>query len=446
MSRRVISTWAQTLGLAAIVIAFITISETFNVATMALSLVVAAVVFFVARGALDLTGRDRTDRPPAFRDVKVLALGAQIVAVAALHTFLAFLWQNFRDRTDDIGLELGFDFLDQPGGITIADNPLSANDQVKEAILAGFENTIRIIIFGIPLALVLGTLVGIARLSSNWLLGKIATLYVEIFRNIPALVVILMTWSIYLNALPSSAEGSRKPLGEWFIFNNSRFSFPSIKGLENWETYRFFILLAIVAAIAVWVWRTRLFNETGTPHRRSLWSAVAFFAIGLVGFVALGGPFELSKPLVDEAGRVYTDGFRMQMPFAAIFTGLVVYTGTHISEIVRGSILAVHKGQDEAANALALSGIQRYRFVILPQALRIAFPPLINQFLNFSKNSSLAIAIGFAEVTAVVNNLFGQSQPAPQLILILMLSYLVLSLILSVIGNLINRRLQLVGR
>ena len=113
---------------------------------------------------------------------------------------------------------------------------------------------------------------------------------------------------------------------------------------------------------------------------------------------------------------------------------------------MRGSILAVDKGQVEAANALALSGAQRYRLVILPQAMRVAFPPLINQFLNFSKNSSLAIAIGFAEVTSVVNNLFGQSQPAPQLILILMICYLVLSLIISVIGNIVNWRLQLVGR
>ncbi|MDW3218398.1 MAG: ABC transporter permease subunit [Acidimicrobiales bacterium] len=446
MNRRTVNTWGQTLGLAAVVMTVIILMGTFNVVTMALALLVAAVVFFVLRAALDLTGRDRSDRPPAYRDVKVIALGAQIFAVAALHTFLAYLWQNFKDRTDDIGLNLSFDFLDQPGGITIADNPLSANDQVNEAIRAGFENTIRIIILGIPLALVVGTLVGIARLSSNWLLQKIATLYVEAFRNIPVLVVILIAWSVYLNALPPANEGSRKPLGGWFIFNNSRFSFPSIKGLDNWEAYRGLMLVALLIAIGVWIWRTYVFNETGTPHRRTLWSIGTFVGIGAVLFVAFGGPFEVSKPFVDESGRIYTDGLRMQMPFAAIFTGLVVYTATHISEIVRGSILAVHKGQDEAANALALSGIQRYRFVILPQALRIAFPPLINQFLNFTKNSSLAIAIGFAEVTAVINNLFGQSQPAPQLILILMLSYLVLSLILSVIGNLINRRLQLVGR
>jgi len=154
----------------------------------------------------------------------------------------------------------------------------------------------------------------------------------------------------------------------------------------------------------------------------------------------------VSEPMLDEAGRVYTGGIRMQMPHAALTTALVIYTATHISEIVRGSILAVNKGQVEAANALALSGFQRYRLVVLPQAMRIAFPPLINQFLNFSKNSSLAIAIGFSEVTSIINDLFGQSKPAPQLILILMLMYLALSLVLSALGNLINRRLQIVGR
>ncbi len=189
-----------------------------------------------------------------------------------------------------------------------------------------------------------------------------------------------------------------------------------------------------------------MFNQTGTPHRRSLWALGTFLVVGTISFLALGGPAEFSKPILDEEfGRVYTDGIKMQMPYAALGTALVIYTATHISEIVRGSILAVDRGQVEAANALALTSVQRYRFVILPQAMRIAFPPLINQFLNFSKNSSLAIAIGFAEVTSVINNLFGQSQPAPQLILILMVSYLAISLILSLIGNLINRRLQLVG-
>jgi general L-amino acid transport system permease protein len=382
---------------------------------------------------------------PPWRDTKVLAIVAQIVFALVVGLVLSYLWGNFRDRIDSIGLKLSFDFLDQPAGITIADNPLTPADTVGEAITAGFLNTIRIIIVGIPLAVLLGTLVGIARLSSNWLLRKLATGYVEFFRNIPPLVVIVFIWSgVYLTAFPRSTA-SWRPFG-WFVFNNAKFGFPSIEGLDNFATFRWVLLAAVLAAAGVVYWRTRVFIDTGAPHHRVLWGFGTLLAIGGVGYVVLGGPVGISKPTLDEAGRVYEGGITMQMPYAAMVTALVLYTATHISEIVRGSIQAVAKGQVEASEALALSGFQRYRFVILPQAMRIAFPPLINQFLNFSKNSSLALLIGFGEVTSVINNLAGQSQPAPQLIFILMLLYLVLSLGLSAIGNLINRRLQIVGR
>ena len=293
--------------------------------------------------------------------------------------------------------------------------------------------------------MIVGSLVGIARFSSNWLVRKLATGYVEFFRNIPVLVIIVFFWGGAFLQFPRSQE-AWKPLGGWFIFSNNRFAIPSVKGLDDFVTFRWILLGALIAAIAVAVWRTWVFNETGHPHHRVLWALGTFFGIGVLAFLVLGGPAEMSKPMLDDRGRVFSDGIRMQMPYAAVTVALVVYTATHIAEIVRGSILAVHRGQDEAANALALSSFQRYRFVILPQAMRIAFPPLISQFLNFSKNSSLAIAIGFSELTAVINDMFGQSQPAPQLILILALLYLALSLLISAIGNVINRRLQIVGR
>lgn len=415
--------------------------------------VAATIAYMIGRLVVDcfrVVGQRRYDKSvdqlaPLWRDTKVLAIIAQIVFALVVGAIFWYLWGNFRARTDAIGLNLTFDFLDEPAGITIADNPLTPADTVGEAIAAGFFNTLRIIVIGIPLAVVLGTLVGIARLSTNWLMRQLASIYIEFFRNIPPLVVILFIWSgVYLTAFPRATE-SWTPL-DWFIFNNSRFAFPSVEGLDNFVAFRWILLAALVVAGGVVYWRTKVFIDTGKPHHRVLWGVGTFLGIAAVAFVALGGPAKISRPTIGDAGRIYEGGIRMQMPYAALLTALVLYTATHIAEIVRGSIQAVHRGQVEAAEALALSGFQRYRFVVLPQAMRIAFPPLINQFLNFSKNSSLAIAIGFGEMTSIIFNLAGQSLPAPQLVLILMLLYLVISLVLSAIGNIINRRLQIAGR
>lgn len=398
---------------------------------------------YIAYWKVRSSSRSDADEPPPWRDSRVLVLAAQVAALGLIWSAGDYLWANFRARTSDIGLELDFKFLDQPSGISIADNPLNSNAAIREALIQGVKNTFLIIVVGIPLAVILGTLIGIARLSTNWLLSKIATVYVEFFRNIPVLLVIVLTWTIFLNAFPP-VRISWLPFGETFIFNNLRFGFPSIVGGNNFGAFQIIVLVALLAAVAVWIWRSRLFDRTGSPHHRVLYGLGTFIALSLVGFVALGGPFDITTPEIID--RVYVGGITMIMPYAAVMLGLVLYTASHIAEIVRGSILSVAKGQVEAGNALALNSFQRYRFVILPQAFRVAFPPLINQFLNYTKNSSLAFAVGFAEITGVIQNLFGQSRPAPQLLLILMVVYLVFSLVLSAIGNLINKRLQIVGR
>ncbi len=415
---------------------------------LVITLMVVAAVFVAGRFVIDkVTRRDTTDRPPPWRDLNVLSLAAQVLALGLIVTVGSWLWANFRDRTDDIGLELSFDFLSQPSGISIADNPLSSNAGIIDALQQGVKNTFLVILLGIPLSVLLGTLIGVARLSTNWLVRKLATGYVEFVRNIPPLLVIVFLWGAVFLSFPvaagPTAPDAWRPFGGWMIFSNSRFAFPSIIGLENFGVYQLLLAASVVAAVGIWIWRTWVFNNTGAPHRRALWSIGTLVVLGGVFFFALGGPFEFSKTTIED--RLWSGGLRMQMPYAALMLALVIYTASHIAEIVRGSILAVHKGQVEASHALALSGIQRYRFVILPQAFRIAFPPLINQFLNYTKNSSLGVAIGFAEITSIISNLFGQSQPAPQLLLILMVIYLCLSLILSAIGNLINRRLQLRG-
>jgi len=302
--------------------------------------------------------------PPPWRDTKVLVIAAQVAAVGVVLSVGDYLWSNFRAQTDAIGLELNFDFLDQPSGISIADNSLDSNSSIQNALIAGVKNTILIFVVGIPLAVLLGTLIGIARLSTNWLLTKIATVYVEFFRNIPTLLVIVFTWQALLLGFPREqdswlisgsstvAESGPPTLEGLFIFNNKRFAFPSIGGGENFGVFQIVILVGLIAAAAVWIWRTRHFDATGTPHRRVLWSFITLLIIGVIGYFALGGPFAISRPLIDQ--RIASGGVKMQMPYVAVMFGLVLYTASHIAEIVRGSIMSVPKGQVEAGNALAL--------------------------------------------------------------------------------------------
>jgi general L-amino acid transport system permease protein len=212
---------------------------------------------------------------------------------------------------------------------------------------------------------------------------------------------------------------------------------------DNSGAYLAVLGAGVLASIAVWIWRTRNFDATGTPHHRFLWGTGTFLLFAIVGFFALGRPFTLSRPVVVD-GRFIEGGYQTVGPYVAVLVALVIYTASHVAEIVRGSIQAVPKGQTEAANALALSGFQRLRFVVLPQAMRIAIPPLINQFLNFTKNTSLSIAVAYAEITLIVFQAIGNANPAPQLIIILMGSYLIFSLTISLLINYLNRRLQLV--
>jgi general L-amino acid transport system permease protein len=193
--------------------------------------------------------------------------------------------------------------------------------------------------------------------------------------------------------------------------------------------------------VGTWIWRTRRFDLTGQPHRRVLWSGGVLLAFLLVGYLSAGRPFVVSLPEPGELAT--TGGSRLSPEFAALLIALTLYTASHIAEIVRGSIQAVPKGQKEAAEAMGLSGFDRLRFVVLPQAFRVAIPPLGNQFLNLVKNTSLGVAIAFPEVTRITRITIAQGGPAPPAIVVLMGVYLVFSLTIALIVNLVNRRMAL---
>ena len=382
-------------------------------------------------------------RPPFWRDVKVLRVVAQVVALVGTVALFLYLGRNLTTNLTAANIPTDFEFLKQPAGVNVTGSDFRPSQPISDIIFLGIKNTAALALVGIPLLTILGTLIGIARLSNNWLVRKAATVYVETLRNIPPLLVIIFTNAAVILSLPRIQDAITP--GDLFVISNRFLAIPWANAGDNSGTYLAVVGVGILASIAVWIWRTRNFDATGTPHHRFAWGTGTFLLFAVVGFFALGKPFTLSRPEVID-GRFIEGGYQTVGPYIAVLLALVIYTASHVAEIVRGSIQAVAKGQTEAANALALSSFQRLRFVVLPQAFRIAIPPLINQFLNFTKNSSLAFAVGFAEITGVIQNLFGQSRPAPQLLLILMAVYLVFSLVLSTIGNLINKRLQIVGR
>ncbi len=367
---------------------------------------------------------------------------AQLVAVVVAGLVLYILWFNLSNNLRRLGIRTDFDFLSQPFGVRIAGSDLSPGSSVREALLNGVRNTLALAVVGLPLLTIIGVLVGIGRLSSNWLVAKASALFVETVRNLPPLLLIVFAFQAVILRLPA-ARSPITPFG-WLVISNLEIHVPGISSGARASTYQLILALSVVSGVVIWWSRTRVQARTGQPHHRWLWTLGFIMVVAVIAYIALDRPLTISLPVLD--GRVITGGFGGLGAFFAVLGALVLYTASHVAEIVRGSIQAVSKGQTEAANALALSNTQRLRFVVLPQALRIALPPTINQYLNYVKNTSLAIAVGFADVTLIAYQAIGNGQPAPQTILILMGCYLTFSLVISAVVNVYSRRYRLVSR
>jgi general L-amino acid transport system permease protein len=381
-------------------------------------------------------------RPPPWRDVRVLRVVGQVVFLLLVALLLWYLYGNFTTNARRTGLSTTFDFLNRPAGVDIRDSTFRPSQPVRDAIGVGLLNTIRVSIVGIALATVLGILIGVGRLSTNFLVRKSAAVYVETLRNVPVLLWIIFIYTAVVLKLPPVNDAAEF-LG-LTVFSNRGIVIPWGEGTANVNAFLAALAVAIVVAVAVGAWRTKRFDQTGQPHHRILWGTGVILLLGAAAYVALGAPVEPTVPARD--GRLVAGGIQLGPEYAALLMALVIYTASHIAEIVRGSIQAVPKGQTEAAYAIALTGFQRLRFVVLPQAFRIMVPPLANQYLNLTKNSSLALFIGYFDLTRVTQQAIANGNPAPQLILILMGCYLVLSLTISFFANIVNRSLALESR
>jgi general L-amino acid transport system permease protein len=375
--------------------------------------------------------------------VRILRILAQVAVVAAVVAFVAYLYDNLESNQRALGIDTSFDFLDQQAGFSIAYSDFSPSGTIREALLVGLKNTIAVAIAGIVLTTILGTLVAVARLSGNWLLRRVAGVYVEAIRNVPPLLVIIFVNSAGLAALPPIEDATR--VDGVLVLSVREIGVAVPRGDGYGGLYVALLALAGLGAAAVMRWRDRREAATGRPARRWAWGSGVVAVAAVAGWIALDAPVVLSRPEV--VGRSIEGGTAMGLPFVSVLVGLVLYTSTHVAEIVRGSILAVPYGQTEAATAVGLRPGQRLRYVVLPQAFRIALPPTINQFLNLTKNTSLGVAVAYAEVMYVANTVIASGgKPAIQTILVVMGLYLVVALVISLAANLVNRRLRLVGR
>jgi general L-amino acid transport system permease protein len=381
-------------------------------------------------------------RPPFWRDVRVLRTVLQIVFLVLVIGFALYLLDNLRAQLARRGIETGFEFLSQPVGFPIPYSDLSPNDTVLAGFRVAAKNTAVAAVVGIVMCTVLGLAVGVARLSTNWLVRKVAALYVETLRNIPPLLIILFANNAVLLQLPTITNAVE--IGGFAVVSNRVLAVSSLVAGDNALAWVVVLALAAVAAIVVGRWRHRVHDRTGAPTRVFLFAGLPFLAVAVGSYLLLGRPVTFSHPEV--AGPTVSGGAAMNLPYAAVTLALALYTSSHVAEIVRGSILAVPKGQTEAATALGLSPLQRLRFVVLPQAYRVAIPPTINQYLNLTKNTSLGIAVAYTELTTFAFIAIGNGQPAPQSVAIVMAIYLSFSIVISVLLNLYNRRLRLVER
>ena len=368
----------------------------------------------------------------------------QIALVAALAALTYIIVTNAAENLRRQNIASGFGFLNSTAGFDIAQTLVDYTNTSSygRALVVGFWNTVLVAAIGIPLATILGFVAGIARLSNNWLIAKIATIYVETIRNVPLLLQLLLWYFGVLKSLPSprqsiniadsafvNVRGLYLPRPEWLVGSGAVFAS---------------ILFGILASIGIAYWANRRQMATGQRFP-VLWTSLALIiGLPIAMFVVMGLPVSFDYPALK--GFNFEGGQVIQPELVAITLGLVIYTGAFIAEIVRAGIAGVPKGQWEASRAVGLNNGQLLRLVVIPQAMRIIIPPLTSNYLNLTKNSSLAVAIAYADFVNVGGTVLNQTGQAVEVILMIMGVYLVLSLLTSGFMNWFNKKMALVER
>ena len=387
---------------------------------------------------------------PVWRHVVIIQWAAQIASAVLVVALVAWFFVNISNAIYERDIPYGFGFLSREYQTPIGEHfiPYESSDTFRYALVVAATNTLLVSVVGVILATLLGVVIGVARLSSNWIVSKLATAYIEFFRNVPLLVQLLF-WFYIVLALPPVREGFT--LAGRIHVNNGGISLPWPSATDPWAAIAWpaLAVAAVIAGVGVHRLLIRREAETGRALYPLLAGCAAAVIAGAAAWLAVGAvggeaPFVISSP--EHQGRFgrISGGFTIQAGLLVLLIGLVIYTAAFIAEIVRAGIQSVSRAQTEAARALGLSSMSLLRHVTFPQAMRVIIPPLISQFLNLTKNSSLGGAIGYTDLTNVAITMT-QTAPTVSIFILIMLAYLAMSLTWSLIGNLYNRHIRFTG-
>jgi len=392
----------------------------------------------------EIAGRTQTEEIPFWRDPTKRAIVYQVVALAVVFAVGYYIFSNTQTNLRRQSIATGFGFLDREAGFAIGESLInySAADTYARALLVGVLNTVSVAFIGIVLTIFLGILVGVARLSTNWLVSRLAGGYIEVLQNIPVLLQLFFWYSIFHDALPSPRQSFNPAAG---VFNNNRgfyFPIPASHPAYLWVG----VALAAALLVTVLLSRWARIRQDKTGKIFPIWSVCSglFVVLPFIAWIAGGAPTAMNVPHLQ--GFNFEGGVSFSPEFAALLLGLVLYTSAFVAEIVRAGIQAVSYGQTEAAMSLGLRSNLVLTLIILPQALRVIIPPLTSQMLNLTKNSSLAVAIGFPDFVSVANTTINQTGQAIEGVVLIMVVYLFFSLVTSAYMNWYNKKKALVER
>jgi len=381
-----------------------------------------------------------------WRNQEYRSVFIQIMTMLILFTFLGMIGHNVATNLEKAGKDFSFNFLSYPAGYDISFQPFisfSPTDTHLRAAVVGLLNTLLVAVSGVIIASIMGFTMGILRLSNNWLVSRLVYVFLEFTRNVPVLLHIFFVYGIFLYVLPVPKKALS--ISDTVFLTNRGFYWPSPVFEDGFGYVWFALLTAIVVVIAFVIWERKHQDKTGIKYPSFTISTAIIIGLPLLTFFISGSPMSLEIPVIK--GFNFKGGTSIKPEYIALTFALAYYTSCFIAEIVRSGILAVSGGQSEASHALGLSHGNTLRLVVIPQALRVIIPPLASQYLNLTKNSSLAIAIGYMDVVATIGGIsLMQTGREMETMIFVLLTYLIISLIISAFMNWFNKRMSIVER